>query len=100
MKVECADLMDPSLVCVATVSKVVGRLLRINFDGWEEMYDQWLDVESPDMYPVGWCFLVKHRLEGPPVPARNIKPPQKLAPAKGRRGKQKKLKAEQSSTGN
>lgn len=37
MKIECADLMDPKLVCVATVSKIVGRLMRINFDGWEDV---------------------------------------------------------------
>lgn len=66
MKLECADLMDPRLVCVATVSRVVGRLLKIHFDGWEEEYDQWLDCESPDIYPVGWCVTVGHKLEGPP----------------------------------
>lgn len=62
---EAADLMDPRLVCVATVAKVVGRLLKVHFDGWEEEYDQWLDCESPDIYPVGWCQLVGHKLEGP-----------------------------------
>lgn len=66
MKLECADLMDPRLVCVATISRVVGRLLKIHFDGWEEEYDQWLDCESPDIYPVGWCVTVGHKLEGPP----------------------------------
>lgn len=66
MKIECADLMDPRLVCVATVSRVVGRLLRIHFDGWDNEYDQWLDCESPDIYPVGWCATVSHKLEGPP----------------------------------
>ena len=65
MKLECTDLMDPRLVCVSTVSKVVGRLLKVHFDGWEEDYDQWMDCESVDMYPVGWCELVGHRLEGP-----------------------------------
>jgi len=65
MKVECTDLMDPRLVCVGTVSRVVGRLLKVHFDGWEEDYDQWMDCESVDMYPVGWCELVGHRLEGP-----------------------------------
>lgn len=59
--------MDPRLVCVATIAKVVGRLLKVHFDGWEEEYDQWLDCESPDMYPVGWCVLVGHKLEGPRV---------------------------------
>lgn len=66
-KLECADLMDPRLVCVATISKVVGRLLKVHFDGWEDEYDQWLDCESPDVYPVGWCVLVGHKLEGPRI---------------------------------
>ena len=57
-KLEAVDLMDPQLVCVATVGLVVGRLLRIHFDGWEEQFDQWADVESPDLFPVGWCSLV------------------------------------------
>jgi hypothetical protein len=65
MRLEAADLMDPRLVCVGTVSRVVGRLLKVHFDGWEEEYDQWLDCDSPDMYPVGWCELVGHKLEGP-----------------------------------
>lgn len=65
MRVEAADLMDPRLVCVGTVSRVVGRLLKVHFDGWEEEYDQWLDCDSPDIYPVGWCELVAHKLEGP-----------------------------------
>lgn len=86
MKIECADLMDPKLVCVATVSRIVGRLMRINFDGWEDVYDQWLDIESPDMYPVGWCFLVKHRLEGPKV-AEKPQPPAKGATKKRARKK-------------
>lgn len=65
MKMEAADLMDPRLVCVATVEKVVGRLLRVHFDGWEDEYDQWLDCDSSDIYPVGWCQCVGHKLEGP-----------------------------------
>ncbi|XP_069695584.1 polycomb protein Sfmbt-like isoform X2 [Periplaneta americana] len=69
MRLEAADLMDPRLVCVGTVSRVVGRLLKVHFDGWEEEYDQWLDCESPDMYPVGWCQLVGHKLEGPRAPS-------------------------------
>ncbi|XP_032592083.1 polycomb protein Sfmbt isoform X2 [Drosophila grimshawi] len=66
MSLECADLMDPRLVCVATVARVVGRLLKVHFDGWTDEYDQWLDCESADIYPAGWCVLVGHKLEGPP----------------------------------
>ena len=28
------------------------RLLKVHFDGWEEDYDQWMDCESVDIYPV------------------------------------------------
>lgn len=69
MRLECADLMDPRLVCVATVSRVVANLLKVHFDGWGEEYDQWLAGSSTDMYPVGWCRAVGHRLEGPLAPA-------------------------------
>lgn len=64
MKLEATDQMDPRLVCVSTVSRVVGRLLKIHFDGWEDDYDQWMDCENVDIYPVGWAELVGHKLEG------------------------------------
>ncbi len=31
----------------------------MHFDGWEEDYDQWMDCECVDIYPVGWCELGK-----------------------------------------
>lgn len=65
MKLEAVDLMEPRLICVATIAKVVGRLLRIHFDGWESEYDQWVDCESPDLYPIGWCETVGYPVEGP-----------------------------------
>ncbi|ESO95252.1 hypothetical protein LOTGIDRAFT_144696 [Lottia gigantea] len=64
-KIEAVDLMEPRLICVGTVTKVVGRLLRIHFDGWENEYDQWVDCETPDLYPVGWCEMMGYTLEGP-----------------------------------
>eukprot|EP00106_Octopus_bimaculoides_P006140 XP_014773582.1 PREDICTED: MBT domain-containing protein 1-like isoform X1 [Octopus bimaculoides] len=67
MKLEAVDLMEPSLICVGTVGRVVGRLLRIHFDGWENEYDQWVDCESPDLYPVGWCEIVSYPIEGPRI---------------------------------
>uniref|UniRef100_A0A8C8CET6 FCS-type domain-containing protein n=1 Tax=Oncorhynchus tshawytscha TaxID=74940 RepID=A0A8C8CET6_ONCTS len=65
MKLEAVDLMDPRLVCVATVTRIVHRLLRIHFDGWEDEYDQWVDCQSPDLYPVGWCQLTGYQLQPP-----------------------------------
>ncbi|CAB1311838.1 unnamed protein product [Coregonus sp. 'balchen'] len=65
MKLEAVDLMEPRLVCVATVTRIVHRLLRIHFDGWEDEYDQWVDCQSPDLYPVGWCQLTGYQLQPP-----------------------------------
>ncbi|XP_068120031.1 MBT domain-containing protein 1 isoform X2 [Hyperolius riggenbachi] len=67
MKLEAVDLMEPRLVCVATVTRIIHRLLRIHFDGWEDEYDQWVDCESSDLYPVGWCQLTGYQLQ-PPAP--------------------------------
>ncbi|XP_020287040.1 polycomb protein Sfmbt-like isoform X3 [Pseudomyrmex gracilis] len=91
MRLEAADLMDPRLVCVATITRVIGRLLRVHFDGWEDEYDQWLDCQSPDIYPVGWCDLVDHRLEGPRVP-KNTSPTVKSPRGLKRKGKRKMKK--------
>ncbi|XP_035001144.2 lethal(3)malignant brain tumor-like protein 2 [Hippoglossus stenolepis] len=66
MKLEAVDLMEPRLVCVATVKHCVGRLLLMHFDGWEDEFDQWVDHQSPDIYPVGWCELMGYQLQPPP----------------------------------
>uniref|UniRef100_A0A182T321 FCS-type domain-containing protein n=1 Tax=Anopheles maculatus TaxID=74869 RepID=A0A182T321_9DIPT len=89
MKLESADLMDPRLICVATIARVVGRLLKVHFDGWEDEYDQWLDSESPDIYPIGWCVLVGHKLEGPRILPKVV-PTQKISPKTTKKGKRKK----------
>lgn len=65
MMIEAVDLMQSRLVCVATITRVVGRLLRIHFNGWDDTYDQWCDCESPDLFPLGWCELVGYPLEPP-----------------------------------
>lgn len=65
MKLEAVDLMEPRLVCVATVRRCVGRLLLLHFDGWEHEFDQWVDVQSPDIYPVGWCEITGYQLQPP-----------------------------------
>lgn len=72
MKLEAVDLMEPRLVCVATVTRIVHRLLRIHFDGWEDEYDQWVDCESPDLYPVGWCQLTGYQLQPPAASAGSV----------------------------
>lgn len=71
-KLEAVDLMEPRLICVATVNQVIHRLLRIHFDGWDGEYDQWVDCESPDIYPVGWCELIGYQLQPPVAPGKRM----------------------------
>lgn len=75
MKLEAVDLMEPRLICVATVTRIVGRLLRIHFDGWDNEYDQWVDCQSPDIYPVGWCQIMNYTLEGPRIKGKFVSSP-------------------------
>ena len=59
MYLEAVDLMEPRLICVAMVKEVVGRLLKIHFNGWDDNYDQFLPYDSPEIYPIGWCEMVR-----------------------------------------
>ncbi|KAK2832904.1 hypothetical protein Q5P01_016793 [Channa striata] len=96
MKLEAVDLMEPRLVCVATVTRIVHRLLRIHFDGWEDEYDQWVDCESPDLYPVGWCQLTGYQLQPPAVNAGSRDPQSAVSKQRKKsqqyRGQKKKRK--------
>uniref|UniRef100_A0A3B1JMC9 Lethal(3)malignant brain tumor-like protein 1 n=1 Tax=Astyanax mexicanus TaxID=7994 RepID=A0A3B1JMC9_ASTMX len=55
MKLEAVDRMNPSLICVATVTDLVGNRFLVHFDNWDDTYDYWCDARSPYIHPVGWC---------------------------------------------
>ena len=59
------DLREPALICPATVTDLKGPLLRIHFDGWDESYDQLVDKDSLDIFPVSYCTSVDHPLQPP-----------------------------------
>jgi hypothetical protein len=63
MKLESVDLMEPKMICAATVADVVDRLILLSFDGWDNQFDQWVDWESCDIYPIGWAKFVGYPLE-------------------------------------
>ncbi|XP_059582344.1 lethal(3)malignant brain tumor-like protein 2 isoform X1 [Alligator mississippiensis] len=92
MKLEAVDLMEPRLICVATVKRVVHRLLSIHFDGWDNEYDQWVDCESPDIYPVGWCELTGYQLQPPVAPEPTTPVKTKEVPKKRKKPYGKKRK--------
>jgi len=65
MKLECVDKRVPMLIRVATVDDVSEHQIRIKFDGWPDQYSYWIDDDSPDIHPVGWCQKTGHSLEAP-----------------------------------
>ncbi|XP_033737732.1 lethal(3)malignant brain tumor-like protein 3 isoform X2 [Pecten maximus] len=54
-KLEAVDKKNNNLICVSTVADTLGDKILVHFDGWEDTYDYWCDVASPDIHPVGWC---------------------------------------------
>ncbi|GCC25318.1 lethal(3)malignant brain tumor-like protein 1 isoform X1 [Chiloscyllium punctatum] len=55
MKLEAVDRMNPSLICVATVTDIVENRFLVHFDNWDDTYDYWCEASSPYIHPVGWC---------------------------------------------
>ncbi|XP_039307528.1 lethal(3)malignant brain tumor-like protein 3 isoform X3 [Solenopsis invicta] len=68
MKLEVVDKRVPQLIRVATVEDVKDHLLKIKFDGWPDNHAYWVDDDSPDIHPVGWCSKTGHPLEPPLTP--------------------------------
>ncbi|XP_034251580.1 lethal(3)malignant brain tumor-like protein 3 isoform X2 [Thrips palmi] len=66
MRLEAVDKRVPHLIRVATVDDVQDHQIRIRFDGWPDEYSYWVDDDSPDIHPAGWCLETKHPLEPPP----------------------------------
>ncbi|ETE70045.1 hypothetical protein L345_04147, partial [Ophiophagus hannah] len=65
MKLEGLDPEHPSLFCVLSVAEVQGYRMRLHFDGYSEFYDFWVNADSTDIHPVGWCEKTGHKLLPP-----------------------------------
>ena len=65
MKLEAKDRLNPSMVCVATLTKVRKKEILIHFDGWSNKYDYWCDPTSNDIHPRDWCERNHHALTRP-----------------------------------
>ncbi|CAB1340258.1 unnamed protein product, partial [Coregonus sp. 'balchen'] len=62
---ETVDKRNPMLVRVATVVDTDDHRIQIHFDGWTDEYDYWVDTDSPDIHPAGWCAKTGHPLQPP-----------------------------------
>uniref|UniRef100_A0A674EF67 L3MBTL histone methyl-lysine binding protein 1b n=1 Tax=Salmo trutta TaxID=8032 RepID=A0A674EF67_SALTR len=62
MKLEGLDPCHPSLFCVLSVAEVQGYRIRLHFDGYPECYDFWVNADTWDVKPAGWCEKMGHKL--------------------------------------
>ncbi|KAL1006406.1 hypothetical protein UPYG_G00071970 [Umbra pygmaea] len=65
MRLEGIDPLHPSMFCVLSVAEVIGYRLRLHIDGYSECYDFWVNADSPDIRPAGWCESTGHKLHPP-----------------------------------
>ncbi|XP_026035503.1 lethal(3)malignant brain tumor-like protein 4 isoform X1 [Astatotilapia calliptera] len=65
MKLEGIDPMHPSMFCVVTIAEAIGCRLRLHIDGYSECYDFWVNADSPNIRPAGWCKEHNHKLHPP-----------------------------------
>ncbi|XP_031535929.1 lethal(3)malignant brain tumor-like protein 3 isoform X1 [Vicugna pacos] len=68
MKLEVIDKRNPAFIRVATVADTDDHRIKVHFDGWNSCYDYWIDADSPDIHPVGWCSKTGHPLQPPLSP--------------------------------
>ncbi|KAL0967373.1 hypothetical protein UPYG_G00251420 [Umbra pygmaea] len=65
MKLEAVDKRNPMLIRAVTVVDTDDHRIQIHFDGWTDDYDYWVDSDSPDIHPAGWCAKTGHPLQPP-----------------------------------
>ncbi|XP_018421974.1 PREDICTED: scm-like with four MBT domains protein 2 [Nanorana parkeri] len=66
MKLEAVNPNNPSEICVASVTKVKERLLWLHLEGLQQPPPEYIiDVESVNIFPVGWCEANSYPLSTP-----------------------------------
>ncbi|XP_034446329.1 lethal(3)malignant brain tumor-like protein 1 [Hippoglossus hippoglossus] len=74
MKLEAVDKRSPGLIRVATVEEVETHRIKVHYDGWSHVYDEWMDSDHPDIHPAGWCEATGHPLKIPPRDSKTQEP--------------------------
>ena len=66
MKLEAIDPLNPKLFCVCTVEEKLGYRVKLHFDGFPLIYDFWVNADSPNIFPAGFCQSTNRVLQTPP----------------------------------
>ncbi|XP_054609056.1 scm-like with four MBT domains protein 2 isoform X2 [Dunckerocampus dactyliophorus] len=86
---ETVNPEQPAEICVAQITQVRGRLLWLRLEGVAKQFSETIvDVESMDIFPVGWCEANSYPLTPPLKPVflkqrkiAVVQPEKQLAPA-------------------
>lgn len=54
-KLEAIDPNCCSLFCVCTIVDKCGYRIKLRFDGYSATYDFWVNADSMNIFPAGWC---------------------------------------------
>ncbi|XP_069723157.1 scm-like with four MBT domains protein 2 [Phaenicophaeus curvirostris] len=66
MKLEAVNPKNPAEICVASITSVKGRLMWLHLEGSQMPSPEYIvDVESMDIFPVGWCEANAYNLTPP-----------------------------------
>lgn len=66
MSLEADDLRKSGKVCVASVADKIKDRILVHFDGWDERYDYWVSIHSPNIHPINWHHNANEPLITPP----------------------------------
>lgn len=64
-KLEAIDPQNSGLFCVCTIVEKCGYRIKLRFDGYPAMYDFWVNADSVNIFPAGFCNKTGRRLECP-----------------------------------
>lgn len=66
MALEIVDKKNPTLIRPAKILMTYEYEIKVLFIGWHEEYAYWIDDDSADIHPPGWCKVTSHPIEPPP----------------------------------
>lgn len=66
MRLEAIDPQNQSLFCVVSVDQKTGFRLKLHFEGYSHAFDFWVNADSLDIFPPGWCKNTGRALQAPP----------------------------------
>ncbi|KAH3892505.1 hypothetical protein DPMN_016623 [Dreissena polymorpha] len=69
MKLEAVNPANDNQICAATITKIVGPLLWIHLDHLRDVPSHIEDIDSHNLFPVGWCESNNYVLK-PPIKAK------------------------------